>query len=88
MKKSKSDYEFVTSSSSPSHKLRACESNPDNKHITQTHPHNFKSTIKIKSIDDNPNVLANIIRKKVVLLERDQLFEYLQKIMSKGSKKK
>ncbi len=28
-------------------------------------PHSFKATLKQKHIDDNPKVLANIIRKKV-----------------------
>ena len=41
---------------------------------SQVKPNSFKATIKTKSIDDNPNVLANIIRKKVDCLGREELF--------------
>jgi len=37
----------------------------------------FESKLKTKKIDDNPKVLSNIIRKKCKLMEKDQLYGYI-----------
>lgn len=36
-------------------------------------PNNFKATLKQKHIDDNPKVLANIIRKKVECMKTEEV---------------
>lgn len=63
----------LKANNSPENRLKKLNKNRTSSlsQISQIKPHNFKSTIKIKSIDDNPNILANIIRKKADFLGRE-----------------
>ena len=48
----------------------------------------FKTKLKKKSVDDNMNIMASMIRKKVKVLNQNQLYEYISNLMNKNQKSK
>lgn len=38
----------------------------------------FSNKLKVKRVDDNPNVLATILAKKNKVMQRDELYDYVR----------
>ena len=49
-------------------------------------PNQFKTTIKVKCVEDNPKYLATLIRKKVEFMTREEVYAYIQKLVHKSTK--
>ena len=46
----------------------------------------FESHLKSRKVDDNPRVLGSIIRKKFKLLQREDMFEYINGLIKRREK--
>jgi hypothetical protein len=43
----------------------------------------FESTLRSKKIDENPKVLGTIIKKKFKLLEKDELYKFINGLIKR-----
>lgn len=49
-------------------------------------PNQFKTKMKVKCVEDNPKYLATLIRKKVEFMNREEVYDYIQKLVGKSNK--
>ena len=50
-------------------------------------PNQFKTKMKVKCVEDNPKYLATLIRKKVEFMNREEVYDYIQKLVHKSASK-